>query len=1013
MARTGDTTNSPHGRAPAEASASASAGDGTATGRFRLPHGGRLDRTRTLTMRWNGRPLTCHAGDTLASALLAHGERVVGRSFKLHRPRGILSAGVEEPNALVAIGRGATLEPSARATLVRARDGLEARAQNCWPSVRFDVGRTLDALAPLWPAGFYNKTFIWPSWRTYEHIVRRTAGLGDALTEPDPDRYDALTAHCDVLIVGAGAAGLHAARRAARAGMRVIVAEQDFEFGGSLLATSAAIDGMPAADWAASVVAELAANPRVRLLRATTAFGLYDHGHAGLLERTGDVDGASSVRARYWRVSANATLLATGAIEQPWVFERNDVPGVMLAGAVATYARRFAVAAGRRVVLATNNDSTYAAALELAGAGVSVAALLDCRAEPDAALVDRARAAGIDVRTHACVQAAHGRPALASITTVDLRTGARADLACDALGVSAGFAPAVHLWSHARGRLVYDAARRCFLPAAEDGPIAVAGGVTGTATLAEAFASADRAVDASIARFPHGAGSGGPLPRVEELPLAATIDARRTAPDGRRRRQWIDLQHDVTLADVDLALREGFDAIEHLKRYTTTGMSVDQGKTSNLNALLLVAELTGRAPDTVGTTTFRPPYTPVTLGAIAGRQVGELYAPRRLMPAHAEHVRLDAHFEEAGGWMRPGWYPRAGETAAAAIEREVRAVRSAAGLFDASPLGKIEVEGPDAAWFLDRFYVNNVVTLEIGRARYGLMLNENGVIVDDGTIARLGPQHFVITTTSGGATRIAAMLDEWRQCEWPDRDVVVTPVTTQWATVALAGPRARAILSRLPCNIDLDPAAFPHLAIRTGTLAGVPARVYRVSFSGELGYEINVPARHGAGLWRALEAAGGDDGLTPYGLEALLLLRLEKGFLHVGLDTDGATSPADVGWGEIALRKKADFVGKRSLTRAENVRPDRMQLVGLVPVDGEAFVAGAHLRLDGTAEGSDGWITSAASSPTLGTPIALAMLKGGRSRVGETVAVHDLDRRGRARVVATPFYDAAGARLHA
>ena len=981
-------------------------------GAFRLGGGGLIDRARPVQWRWDGRPMSAFEGDTVASALLAHGERLVGRSFKFHRPRGIFSAGVEEPNALVAIGEGDGLEPSARATLVPVREGLAVRPQNCWPSLRFDVGRALDLVAPLWPAGFYNKTFIWPSWHAYEGIIRRTAGLGDALHGPDPDRYDVANATCDLLVVGSGAAGLAAARLAARSGARVMLVEQDAAFGGHLLVGTSTIEGLPGARWVAETLAALSADPRVTLLRATTAFGLYDHGHVGLLERVCESAKASGVRHRYWRVRPRGIVLATGALEQPWVFERNDLPGVMLAGAVRTYAQRFAVAAGRRVVFATNNDSAYLAALDLVRAGVEVPALIDSRTEPPHGLAQALQAAGVPVHGGSVIARAEGGRRLAAVEIMPITgTGQRLRVACDAVGTSAGWAPALHLWSHARGRLAFDAERQCFMTVAGTAPLAVAGSLAGAHSIADCFASAARAVQAEAARAGFTVDDAGALPSVEEMPSSPRVDAQRIAPAGRRHRQWIDLQHDVTVADIDLALREGFDAIEHLKRYTTTGMSVDQGKTSNLNALLTVAALTGRTPDAVGTTTFRPPYTPVTLGALAGRQVGEFYAPRRRLPAHAEHERLGAVFEEASGWMRPAWYPRAGETKDQAIAREVRAVRSGAGLFDASPLGKIEVEGPDAARFLDAFYVNNVRTLEVGRSRYGLMLNENGVIIDDGTIARLGERHFVITTTSAGAARINAWLDEWRQCEWPDLDVVVTPVTTQWATVALAGPQARAILGRLGTDIDLSAAAFPHLHVRTGTLAGMPVRLYRVSFSGELGYEINVPARQGAALWRALEQAGSDAGLTPYGTEALLLLRLEKGFLHVGLDTDGTTSPADVGWGEVALKKPADYVGKRSLTRPENLRTDRLQLVGLTGED-DLLIPGAHLRFDGTHEGSDGWVTSAAFSPTLGKRVALALLRGGRARIGQSVTLLDFGRTGRAQVVPTPFYDPKGARLH-
>jgi sarcosine oxidase subunit alpha len=579
--------------------------------------------------------------------------------------------------------------------------------------------------------------------------------------------------------------------------------------------------------------------------------------------------------------------------------------------------------------------------------------------------------------------------------------------------MSGGWFPAVHLFSHARGRLEFDATRQCFLPVTGSAPVSIAGALSGAHGLADALASATAAVAQECARLGLPSPKDDALSSRQEFESRADVASTRYVPHGKERLQWIDYQHDVTVADVKLALREGFDAIEHLKRYTTTGMSVDQGKTANLNALLLVAELTGRAPEQVGTTTFRPPYMPVTLGALAGRDIGEFYGPRRLLPAHAEHVALGAHFEEAGGWMRPACYPRSGESAHAAIQREALAVRRSAGLFDASPLGKIEVAGPDAARFLDKFYINNIVTLEQGRSRYGLMLNESGVIIDDGTVARLGEQHYAITTTSGGAGRIGAWLEEWRQCEWPDLEVFVTPVTTQWATFALAGPRAREILAKLPTDIDLAPAAFPHLHVRTGRLCGVATRLYRVSFSGELGFEINVPARYAADLWKRLLEAGKEFSLTPYGIETVLLLRLEKGFLHVGLDTDGTTSPADVGWGDVAFRKKADYIGKRSLTRPDNVRSDRLQLVGLSMPTSEVLVPGAHLRLPGTTEGSDGWVTSAARSPILGKSIAMAMLRGGRNRIGERVTVHELGRTASAEVCATSFYDPKNERLNA
>lgn len=922
---------------------------------YRLPSGGRIDRARPLRWRWNRRELAAFAGDTIASALLAQDVHIVGRSFKFHRPRGVLAAGAEEPNALVTIGHGAEMEPSACATMIPVREGLEVRGQHAWPGLGFDCGRIVDALAPLFPAGFYNKTFLWPSWRFYEPWIRRAAGLGPAPELPDPARYEVLHAHCDLLIAGGGPTGLYAALAAARAGQAVILAEQDFEFGGELLGSRARLDGAPAMDWVEGVVAELRATPRATLVPATTVFGLYDHGHAGLLQRL-DGAAAGAVRQRYWRVHAAQTLIATGAIEQPLVFEYNDLPGILLAGAVRRYANRYAVAAGKNVVFATNNDSAYLAALDLADAGVAVPLLVDSRDEVPPEIAARLRGHGTEIAAGSVVVRALGGRRLRGLRIGRLRAGGGVgdlrEVACDALGMSGGWVPTVHL---------------------------------------------------ALQRNVAAAGAAA---------AAATETLIRT-PAGRTRRQWLDFQHDVTVADVELAVREGYAHIEHVKRYTTAGMAIDQGRTSSRNTILTVAELTGRDPDTVGATTCRPPYTPVTLGALAGRQTGARYSPRRLLPAHAEHEALGAHWWEAGGWMRPSCYPRAGETPEDAIRREALAVREAAGIYDASPLGKIEVAGRDAATFIDRFYCNNMRTLAPGRVRYGLMLNEAGVIIDDGTVACLDAGRWLVTTTSGAAGRIALWLEEWRQCEWPELEVFITPVTTQWATIALSGPCARAILARLEPDFPIDGGSLPHLSVREGRIAGVSARLYRVSYSGELGFEISVPARYGAALWRRLLEAGSDAGLTPYGIETVLLLRLEKGFLHVGVDTDGTTAPADVGWGAIAAKKQADFIGRRSLTRADNRRADRRQLVGLVASDPQVLVPGAHLRLPGTREGSDGWVTSASVSPVLGRPIALALLAGGQARLGEHLAVHDLGRQCEAEIVATPFYDPRGERLHA
>jgi sarcosine oxidase subunit alpha len=975
---------------------------------YRLDKGGHVDRSQPIHFRWNGRKLAAFAGDTIASALIANDVAVAGRGMKLHRPRGVLTVGPEEPNALVTLGRGALAEPSARATMIPVREGLEVRAQNAWPSVRFDLGRALDRTANLWHAAFYHKTFKWPSWDFWEWWIRRTAGIATPPREPDPARYDAVNAHCDLLIVGAGPAGLLAAQVASRSGLSVILAEQDFECGGRLLATNTLIDDAPVTVWFASLLGELAASRSVRLLTSTTCFGLYDHGMAGLLQRLDLGNEPGPVRQRYWRVHAKQALLATGATEQPLVFVHNDLPGIMLAGAVRQYANRYGVAAGRQIVLATNNDSAYLGALDLVAAGAPVRLVVDCRAEAPADLAKWLRAQGVEVRAAAAVAKALGRGRLERIVLDSGET-----IPCDALGVSGGWQPAVHLWSHARAPVAFDTERRSLLPGDSRPPLQAIGSLNGCASLEASFVDAIEAIHRVLehAKRPDELIFARPTVQEAALTAAAGVPPRFASDTGR---QWLDFLHDVTVADAEVALAEGYEHIEHLKRYTTCGMAADQGKTSGLNALLTVAEMTARSPAEIGATTFRPPYTPVTLGALAGRQLGPRYAPRRLLPAHAEHEALGAHWWEAGGWMRPACYPRKGEDAAQAVQREAAAVRAGVGIFDASPLGKIEVTGPDAAKFLDRFYVNNVARLEDGRVRYGLMLNETGVIIDDGTVARLGRERFVVTTTSSGASRIAAWLEEWRQCEWPELEVFVTPVTTQWATYAVAGPRARQLLARFSTDIAFDWRSMPHMSLREGRFAGVQARLYRVSFSGELGYEINVPARYGPALWTELLKAGADFGVTPYGVETVLLLRLEKGYLHVGVDTDGTTAPADVGWGAVAAKRKTDFIGKRSLARPDNQRADRLQLVGLTDAEAAAvLVPGAHLRLPGTTEGSDGWVTSAFHSPALGKKIALALLRGGRARVGEKLVVHDLEKASAATIVSPTFLDPEGKRLNA
>ena len=946
-------------------------------GPYRLPQGGAIDRRRAIPFSFAGKSYTGYAGDSLASALLANGVQTVARSFKFHRPRGVFSCGVEEPNALVQLGSEARATPSVRAPMVELTPQLETNPQAGWPSVNFDVGRALDFLAPLWSAGFYNKTFIWPSWHTYEDIIRRMAGLGRAPNERDPDRYEIQNIHCDVLVVGGGRAGLEKASELTRSGARVVLVEQDCQWGGELAWDSSSKEGASAAAWIKTTVDQLTAAPNARLLLRTSAVASYDHNVVTLLERVSS-SGSGTPRERSWVVRAAKIVLATGGIEQPLVFVNNDRPGIVLASAVRQYLRRYAVAPGSRVLIATNNDSVYALARELKQAGVDVAAIADSRHNVPESSRSLLASSGIEVLAGFIPIDTAGFSALKSVTLGHLsadgsKVDARRSVACDALAVSGGFNPTLHLFAQSGGKLAYDDSTGALLPVTQHPYIEIVG------------TAASR--------------------------VAAGV---RISPVGDPKRKWVDLLHDVTAADLELALRENYTSVEHVKRYTTVGMAADQGKTSAPATLTLLGQLRNVAARGLGHTTLRPPFTPVTLGAIVGRSVDQRFSPHRQLPMHEWHASNGAEFHDYGEWRRPVVYIRSGETRAQATRREMKNVRSSAGLFDGSPLGKIEIQGPDAIEFLDHFYINDLTTLKPHRARYGFMLRESGIIFDDGTVVMLAPDHLLITTTSGNASRVAQWLEEWHQCEWPHLRVAIMPVTDCWGTISLCGPKAREILSKLPTDIDVSSTAFPHLAMREGTLLDMPARIYRVSFTGELTYEINVPAARAPELWEALMRAGTALKLQALGLDALLFLRLEKGFIHIGSDTDGMTVPDDIGWGNVAAKKQRDYIGKRSLTLPEHTRPDRLQLVGLQGTDSTEFVIGSHLRVPGSTEPTDGWITSACTTVADGKPIALAMLRAGRSLMDRDVDVYDQgELRTRGRVVNPAFYDPAGERMNA
>ncbi|MDX3928522.1 MAG: sarcosine oxidase subunit alpha family protein [Shinella sp.] len=980
----------------------------------RLPSGGRIDRGRTVTVSFDGRTFPAHPGDTLASALLAGGQQIFARSFKYHRPRGLMAAGVEEPNALVHLRDGARHEPNAQATMVEVFDGLVATSQNAWPSLQFDIGSVNGALSRFFGAGFYYKTFIGPFrgtgfWMACEKIIRNAAGMGRATTLDDPDHYEKINAFCDVLIVGAGPAGISAALAAGRKGENVILVEQDHELGGSLLgeATGGASDA-----WLGEALAELRDLPSVRVLSRTTAFGAYDSEVFGLVERFQDhllVPEAGKPRQRYWLVRTGRAILATGAIERPLVFAGNDVPGVMLASAARAYLNRHAVLAGERVVVATNNDSAYTAAVDLAKAGAKVT-LCDLRPYIPGDLSLRALGAGIDLRLgHSVLKAEGGKQVRgARVAAVDANgrvSGTASVVACDLIVTSGGWAPALHLWSQRFGKPRYDAELDAFLPPVEKGVFTCVGSLVGARSATEALDQGHAAGG--------GAGTRGNLRDHGDfwgrglMPTTVITNANGSTPG----KAFVDFQHDVKLADIDQAHLEGYVSVEHLKRYTTSGMAADQGKTSNLNALARMAALRGMEIPQIGTTTFRPPYTPVAIGAIVAHDHGLHFRPTRLSTIHDWHVENGAQTIEAGAWLRPWYYPSRGESLRDAYIREAAHVREHAGIVDVSTLGKIAVQGPDAAEFLNRIYANGFKTLAVGRLRYGVMLREDGFVLDDGATARLGENDYFMSTTTANAAKVLAQAEFLLQTAWRDLKVHVTTVTDQWAAVAIAGPKSRTVLVELT-GADLGKEALPNNHLTYVAIAGVPCRLHRMSYSGELAYEIYIPAKSGRKVWEALVEAGKPHDLKPYGTEAMGTLRIEKG--HVaGAEIEGRTTMKDLGLEGLASAKKP-FIGSVLRRRELLDDPKRPSLIGLEIVGDAGAKAGSLLfARDVPARGhGEGWVSSTTYSPALKKNIALALLSRGPERIGETIQVVDFvgGQTLQAKVVSHHFFDPEGHR---
>ncbi|MDC0120494.1 sarcosine oxidase subunit alpha family protein [Amylibacter sp.] len=978
----------------------------------RLSNGGRLiNRSKSIEFSFDGKRLNGYEGDTLASALLANNQTLVGRSFKYHRPRGIVASGPEEPNALVGLGKGSKFEPNQRATTTELFEGLHSNSQNAWPSLEFDIGGINRIMSRVFPAGFYYKTFIFPrfAWKhVFEPFIRKAAGLGAAPTEKDSDKYEYFYAHVDVLIIGGGTSGLAAALEVGRSGAKVLVLEQKNTWGGRAPVDGVIIDNQISEEWIDDAMTELQSMPNVTLKNRTMGAGVYDHGWAtGYESITDHIPGKKGPRQRLWRIRAKRILTTTGAIERPLSFAGNDLPGVMLAGSVRDYLVDFGTSCGDIMVLATNNDDAYRTAIKQSEVGLKVAAILDARTSVTGELPNKARELGIRVETGMAISKVKGSKSVSGVS-ICLQAGEGVpleEIKCDIVAMSGGWSPIVHLWSHCGGKLNWDAENAMFRPDAERPPLGDDGtGFVSVGGTANGYLIANEAMQDAISQGKLVAKQVGYKPvnsksTIVDVENESPIEQIWQMPQGMsiklQAKTFLDYQNDVKVSDVRLAAREGYESVEHTKRYTTLGMATDQGKLSNINGLAILADSLNAEIPNVGTTTFRPPYHPISMGSIAGDARGELFKPIRKSPIHNWIEENGGFFEPVADWRRPYCYQKNNETVKDSVQREILNTRTNVGLLDASTLGKIIVKGPDAGKFLDMIYTNLMSNLKVGHCRYGLMCTENGFLSDDGVVARLDENTFLCHTTSGGSDRIHAWMEEWLQTEWWDWKVYTANVTEQYAQIAVVGPNSRKLLEKLG-GMDVSKEALPFMRFSEGTIGGIRVRPFRISFSGELSYEIAVPASDGQAFWDMCMEAGKEFSIQPYGTECLHVMRAEKGFIMIGDETDGTVIPQDLNMEWALSKKKEDFLGKRAHLRSHMSDLSRWKLVGLKPVDPNVVIPDGAYATDGTVRENGvknmiGRVTSTYFSPTLNRSIAMGLVKFGPNRMGEIIDFPTLD----------------------